>query len=52
MLRQLTLQPLYLVCPRQDLNLQPTDSKSGALSIELRGQAITILTSAEIAVKS
>jgi hypothetical protein len=25
--------------PRRDSNAQPTDSKSGALSIELRGQA-------------
>ena len=29
-------------CPRRDSNAQPTDSKSGTLSIELRGRARTI----------
>ena len=33
----LPLQPVFLLCPRRDSNPQPTDSKSGTLSIELRG---------------
>jgi hypothetical protein len=27
-------------CPRQDLNLEPTDYESGALTIELRGHNV------------
>ena len=39
----LPLQPVFLLCPRRDSNPQPTDSKSGTLSIELRGLYIPII---------
>ncbi len=38
--RVAVLGPPHLLCPRRDSNPQPTDSKSGTLSIELRGHFV------------
>ncbi len=35
--------PPHMWYPRRDSNAEPTDSKSGALSIELRGRELRVI---------